>query len=337
MKIARYNFSGESTTLARPGAVIDEHMGDLRAGYARYLAEQQHDPKSRETAAARMPASVLNMLKAGAPALAIVATTIDYLRGLRKTEPAARGLDGEALFTPLGACRLHAPLRPGKLLAIGRNYPDPAKKMDATAAPGIPPVSMKAASCMIGPTRDIIKPAVVRQLDYEAELAIVIGQPCKNVPPHRAYEVIAGYIVVNDLNAREITRIERQQGAAWLGRNFDTFCPSGPWFVSRDEIADPMDLRIVTRVNGEVRQDGSTSGMIFSIPRLIAYVSQVKLEPGDIIATGTPAGSANERAPGQSSWYLQHGDLVECEVERIGTLRNKVADEPPGKETGWQW
>jgi 2-keto-4-pentenoate hydratase/2-oxohepta-3-ene-1,7-dioic acid hydratase in catechol pathway len=141
--------------------------------------------------------------------------------------------------------------------------------------------------------------------------------------------------VVNDVSARDIVKIERKEGNQLLGKMFDTFAPMGPWLVTKDEIPDPMNLRIITRVNGEIRQNGNTRDMIWAIPKLIAYLSQMTLEPGDVILTGTPDGVAMGRKPGESSWYLHPGDLLESEVEQIGTLRNNIV--AATEEVNWSW
>jgi 2-keto-4-pentenoate hydratase/2-oxohepta-3-ene-1,7-dioic acid hydratase in catechol pathway len=151
-----------------------------------------------------------------------------------------------------------------------------------------------------------------------------------------AYRVIAGYTVLSDIVARQVLGTERRAGNQFLGKMFDTFGPMGPCFVTHDEIEDPMDLRITTRVNGETRQDSRTSGMIWPIPKLVAYFSQATLYPGDVISTGTPAGVAAGRRPGEEPWFLNPGDVIESSVEKIGTLRNRIVQETP-HEASWRW
>ena len=171
---------------------------------------------------------------------------------------------------------------------------------------------------------DILKPAATRQLDCETELAVVIGKKCKHVPEDKAYDVIAGYTIINDVTARDITSLEQQSGNPMLGKTFDTFAPMGPWLVTKVEVHDPMHLRLRTRVNGELRQDGSTSEMTHSIAKLVSYLSQMTLMPGDVISTGSPNGGGLT----QPEWFLNAGDVIECEIEKIGTLVNAVVDEP---------
>jgi 2-keto-4-pentenoate hydratase/2-oxohepta-3-ene-1,7-dioic acid hydratase in catechol pathway len=242
---------------------------------------------------------------------------------LVKSEPAALGLSGQDLFIPLAECRLYAPVRGSKIVAIGRNYPEYTKN-EGKRAGKVPACFIKVPSSIVGPGRDILKPRATKQLDCETELAIVISKRCKNVPEDKAYDVIAGYTILNDITARDVGAIEKEAGHMLLGKTFDTFAPMGPWLVSKVEISDPMNLRIRTRVNGEVRQDGTTADMIYSIPELIAHVSQMTLMPGDVISTGSPGGGALA----DPDWYLNAGDVIESDVEKIGTLVNAVVDEP---------
>jgi 2-keto-4-pentenoate hydratase/2-oxohepta-3-ene-1,7-dioic acid hydratase in catechol pathway len=183
---------------------------------------------------------------------------------------------------------------------------------------------MKPLSSITGPGRDIVKPRGCAELDFETELAVVIGKKCRHVSEHDAYGVVAGYTILNDVTARDIARRERDGGRPFLSKAFDTFAPMGPWMVTREAIPDPMHLRIVTRVNGEVRQEGNTQEMIFPIAKLISYMSQMTLMPGDVIATGSPGGGGLANP----EWMLKAGDLIECEIEGIGVLRNAVIDEP---------
>ena len=141
---------------------------------------------------------------------------------------------------------------------------------------------------------------------------------------------------MSDITARDVVRIERKEGHQLLGKMFDSFAPQGPWLVTADEIGDPMNLAIRTRVNGEIRQDGSTADMVFPIPRLIAYLSQMTLEPGDVILTGTPSGVAMGRKPDPQPYFLQVGDVLESEIEGIGDMRHSIVAEPD-KERSWDW
>ena len=326
MKIMRYSRKGEKASQARLGVLVGTDLiADLRAGYARYLIGEIGNTKGREIAAIFLPGYIAEFLHAGAPAWEALAEAYGWLSDLVKSEPDALGLTGHELFLPLGECRLYAPVRGSKIICVGRNYPNYTKN-EGKEAGLVPAGFVKVPSCIVGPGRDILKPCATQQLDCETELAVVIGRQCKNVSEENAYDVIAGYTILNDVTARDVSKLERQTGHMLLGKTFDTFAPMGPWLVTKVEIPDPMNLRISTRVNGELRQEGNTSEMIWSIPQLISYISQMTLMPGDIISTGSPGGGALER----SEWYLNAGDVIECEIEKVGTLMNAVVDEPRG-------
>lgn len=334
MKLVRFNANSEPTTTARLGIVINDMVGDLTASYAN-LRSSAGDAQAYELAQLRLPPLMSTLLAAGSSAWEALEQAADNLASL-VSEPHVQGKRGEQLFLPLDEVRLHAPIRPPKMIACGRNYSEHLKQAGVEVAGKVPCAWGKAVSSITGPNRPIIKPDCVKLLDYETELAVVIGKKCKNVPKEKAYDVILGYTVVNDISARDIVRIEKKEGHQLLGKMFDTFAPMGPWLVTKDEIADPMNLRIKTRVNGEARQDGNTKDMIWSIPQLISYVSQLTLHPGDIILTGTPEGCANGRDASLPSWFLEPGDILESEIEGIGVLKNKIAAAPK-EEVSWQW
>jgi 2-keto-4-pentenoate hydratase/2-oxohepta-3-ene-1,7-dioic acid hydratase in catechol pathway len=206
--------------------------------------------------------------------------------------------------------KLLAPVDPSKVVCVGLNYVEHAKelKMDL---PSEPIIFLKPPTAVIGPGADIVMPPSSGQVDYEGELAVVIKKRCKNVPAGRADEYILGYANFNDVTARDL---QRKDGQWTRAKSFDTFAPMGPYVVD----LDPSSLKIQTRVNGEVRQSSSTSDLIFSVPELVEFVSEIMtLLPGDVIATGTP--------PGVGS--LSAGDLVEVEIEGLGALRNGVVSE----------
>lgn len=213
---------------------------------------------------------------------------------------------------PLAEIRLMAPVAPSKILCVGRNYPAHAAEHDAEVPPE-PLLFLKPPSAVIGPEKPILLPPQSRRVDYEAEMAVVIGRRCRDVTPEAAWEYVWGVTCANDVTARDL---QRRDGQWTRAKGFDTFCPVGPWVVTGLSEADVADLTVVCRVNGEVRQRGRTSEMVFSPADLIAYGSVVMtLEPGDLLLTGTPAGVGP----------LRPGDIVEVEVEGIGILRNPVA------------
>lgn len=323
MKLMRYSRKHEPAALARMGILVGSGLvADLRAGHALYLLEERGNAKGEELAAIFMPPYITQFLHLGEPGWEALADTYAWMAELARSDPQARGLRGEQLFIPLADCRLYAPVRPSKLIAIGRNYAEYTRQ-EGKQAGKLPSAFVKLASAIIGPGRDILKPTATSDLDCETELAIVIGRKCKHVAPDKAFEAIAGYTILNDVTARDVSKNERAGGHVLLGKCFDTFAPLGPWLVTRDEIPNPMRLAIRTRVNGELRQEGSTAGMLHPVAELIAYLSQITLMPGDVIATGSPGPlvSAANRP-------LVAGDLLESEIEDIGVLRNAVVDEP---------
>jgi len=205
-----------------------------------------------------------------------------------------------------------------KVVCVGLNYLDHAREVEL-ALPEKPLLFAKWQSAVIASGEPIVIPAGVEQVDYEAELAAVIGARVKGVSVENALEAVAGYTCLNDVSARVLQFADGQWTRA---KSLDTFCPIGPRVVPRDEVGDPQSLRIQCRVNGKTLQDGSTTDMIFGVAELIAYVSEtITLEAGDVIATGTPPGVAFGRPDAR---YLQAGDTVEVEIERIGALVNPV-------------
>jgi 2-keto-4-pentenoate hydratase/2-oxohepta-3-ene-1,7-dioic acid hydratase in catechol pathway len=208
--------------------------------------------------------------------------------------------------------------RPGKIVAVGRNYREHAAE-EAAALPGEPLLFAKLPSSLIGDGATVRwSGALTAQVDYEAELAVVIGREARNVSVGDALDHVLGYSCLNDVSARDL---QTRDGQWTRAKGLDTFCPMGPWLMTADEIPDPGVLRIRCRVNGETRQDASTAELVHGVAKLIAYCSRTfTLEPGDVIATGTPGGVGAFRDP---PVFLADGDVVEVEIDRIGTLRNQ--------------
>jgi 2-keto-4-pentenoate hydratase/2-oxohepta-3-ene-1,7-dioic acid hydratase in catechol pathway len=208
-----------------------------------------------------------------------------------------------------------------KIICLAFNYTDQGSWVRFGRNPPTEPVIyLKPRTCLIGPTDDILCPKFVKQLDYEGELALTIGRKCKNVSINESSQYIAGYFVLNDVSARDIQFIDKQYSRA---KGFDTFGPCGPWLTTSDEIIDPGNMRITTRVNRDIRQDSSTANLVLKVNEIISKLSKVMtLEPGDIISTGTPSGTALSLS--SDSKYLRHNDIVEVEIEKIGKIRNKV-------------
>ncbi len=283
MRLATFTEGGTT----RIGVIVDDAIIDLSA------------------AAPALPREMTAFLAAGASALAAAR---DVLRG---TAPRM----------PLEAVRLEAPvLRPPKFLAIGLNYADHVAEA-GRPAPDFPVFFNKQSTCVTGPRDPIHLPRVSSQLDYEGELGFVIGHRCRHVPRERATEVIAGYLVVNDVSVRDW---QFKAPTMTLGKSFDTHGPIGPWIVTADEVGDPHALTLETWVNGERRQHASTRDLIFDCFDQVATLSTVcTLEPGDVVSTGTPGGVG--MALGK---FLVAGDVVRITIEHVGTIENTVVDEP---------
>ena len=290
MRLAMFAIGNQSPRL---GALLDHHVLDLSAAAV--------------VAAPAYFACCMAFLEAGDEALA-------HARRLLTT-PASSAL------RPVEGVRLCAPVpRPGKIIAIGLNYRDHSLEQ-GIEPPAAPLFFAKFSTSITGPFDPIVIPSGDPQVDYEVELAVVIGRRGKAVSEGKAMDFVAGYTVLNDVSARRWQFADRQ----WVrGKSCDTFCPTGPWLTTRNEISDPHELHVTTRVNGITLQDSNTRKLIFRIPQLIAYISaSITLEPGDIIATGTPEGVGVFRKP---PIFLKHGDIVETEIQDLGMLRNVVQD-----------
>lgn len=252
------------------------------------------------------PQTILEAASGGAA----LATAISYA-------VSSLAMNGEADEAAVpSASRLLAPLpRPNRILAIGRNYAEHAKEQGATVTEE-PIVFLKASQSVIAPDEPIRIPEGIGRVDYEAELMVVLGSGGRNIPEAEAMNHVAGYTVFNDVTARTMQKKAQSSNQPWfLSKSLDTFGPMGPYLITADEIPDPHNLRISLTVNGETKQDDTTRSMVFSIPFLIAYLSRFfALEPGDVIATGTPSGIGP----------IVPGDVVTVTVEGIGTLTNPV-------------
>ncbi len=286
MKLVTFSNGGKP----RPGVVEGERVIDL--------------------AAAGLPVGahgdLLEIIRGGAAALSKVRAVL---------------ADGKAASHALSAVRLMAPvIAPSKIVAIGLNYIDHCKEANLPVPPE-PVVFCKFPSSVTGPFDDLTWPrAVSKQVDYEVELGVVIGRVALNVPQAQALDYVFGYTVVNDVSARDQQFANAKQ---WdRSKSFDTFCPYGPYIVTRDEIPDPHTLGVRTILNGKEMQNSNTKNLIFNVPQIIAYVTEgTTLLPGDLIPTGTPFGVGFSRKP---PVFLQDGDECVCEVDKIGAIRNRV-------------
>jgi acylpyruvate hydrolase len=256
----------------------------------------------------RLPTDMIALLAGGRRTLALAQDAVTSAGG------------GNAL--ELSALTLKAPIpRPGKIICIGLNYRDHAEEANLPI-PDYPAVFSKYANSVVGPGEPIVIPRVSNQVDYEGELGVVMGSRARYVSEQEALDYVAGYMAFNDVSARNF----QMRTSQWtIGKTFDTFAPMGPALVTADQIADPHHLDLRVKVSGQVLQASNTRHLIFNIPQLIAYLSQaMTLEPGDVIATGTPGGVGFARNPPR---FLQPGDVVEVEIEGLGTLVNPVVGE----------
>ena len=224
---------------------------------------------------------------------------------------------------PLEEVSLEAPVRrPPKILAVGLNYRDHVAE-GGFEVPTVPVIFNKQSTAVTGPQGVIHLPKESVQLDYEGEFAFVIGKRCRHVPKDRALDVIAGYTIANDVSVRDW---QFRSPTTTMGKSWDTHCPLGPYVVTPDEVGDPHDLDLKTWVNGELRQDSNTSNLIFDCSDIIVHLSTAfTLEPGDVVCTGTPSGVVLGMDP---KVWLKAGDEVRIAIDRLGTLENRVVDEP---------
>ncbi len=287
------------------GALVGNHMVDLAAA-------------AQALGGSATPAltSMLDLVAAGPAGLAAARAALAHAQAALAKDAGAAERQG--LARPRDRVRPLAPIpRPAKnIFCLGRNYAEHAAERGA-AAPTLPVYFTKPPTTVIGPEADIIYHRCTKELDYEVELAAVIGTGGRNIPTERALAYVFGYTVMNDVTARDLQKAHTQ----WFkGKSLDTFGPMGPALVTADEVPDPQRLHVTLRVNGQVRQSAGTDTMIFDVATCIAVLSEgLTLEPGDIIATGTPAGVG-----AATNGLLKVGDVVEAEVTGLGVLRNRV-------------
>jgi 2-keto-4-pentenoate hydratase/2-oxohepta-3-ene-1,7-dioic acid hydratase in catechol pathway len=257
----------------------------------------------------KLPADMIAFLKQGDEAMTLA-------RMLAQDAEADYALSDVTLLAPVPT--------PSKVIAIGQNYMDHCREQ-GVEPPTLPVIFTKFPTAIVGPGAEIRwDPELTSKVDYEVELAVVIGRRARRVPEDKAIEYVAGYTVCNDVSARNLQFGDGQ----WVrGKSLDTFCPLGPWLVTPDEIPDPQNLAVRTMLNGEVMQDSTTAEMIFDVRDLIAFASRAfTLLPGDVIATGTPPGVGVFRDP---PVFLKDGDEITVEVEGIGKLTNRCVEEHP--------
>jgi 2-keto-4-pentenoate hydratase/2-oxohepta-3-ene-1,7-dioic acid hydratase in catechol pathway len=298
------------------GSVVDLN----RALAVKLAAEDAGAPEAE--ADSLLPSDTLRFLRQLPGSLEAARSTLEFvLSTLERYD--APDLASGGVIAPRRQLRLCAPVpRPGKIVGVARNYAAHAKERGDDAPPTEPVLFLKAPTAVVGPEDEIVLPAATSRVDFEGELAAVIGRPARRVPVEAALDCVAGYCVANDVTARDY---QNERGQRFLGKSCDTFAPLGPALVTADEIPNPQDLGLRTKVSGEIFQSGRTKEMFFPIAEVIAFASRLMLlEPGDVLLTGTPAGVGAARVPPR---WLHDGDVVEVEVERIGRLSNYVKAE----------
>ncbi len=314
---ARFGFFAGSETIV-----------DLQGAFAALLAGEMPAARALDLAAEMAPADALAFIQGGAVCLDAARQARTFIE---QAGAQARGPGGQRILFPTDQVRLLAPLpRPGKFIAAGKNFSDHLKEMTAGGNhPKNPVAFAQAASTVVGPDSRVPYPPETEKLDYEVEMAVVIGRPAFRVAAEDALDHVFAYTIFNDISARDLYRDEGRTGVPLLGKNLPGFAPMGPALVTPDEVPDPQALGLRCRVNGETRQDSTLANMVFKIADQIAYWSRLGLEPGDVLSTGTPSGVAASRKPGETPWWLKPGDRIEAEVDGLGILRTEIGPPDP--------
>jgi len=308
---------------SRIGAISGENVVDLHSACALYLRDVEHESAYERLAAALVPANMLALFEGGDTSLEAARKAFDYV----SQNPATMGPCGEIISYSLSEITLKAPIIPRKFFHTAGNFREHHE--EATKAgfshavmPWI--VFFQNIDSIIGPGEPVIYPEhLTQELDYELELAIVLKKSGKHFTPEEALNHIGGYVIFNDITARDIQRREMKSGVFSFCKGIDTFCPLGPWIVTADEIPDPHNLAMELRVNGESRQRSHSGKMSVKIPEILSHYSPMGYSAGDVVSTGTVSGVAAFSGD-PKAWYLKPGDVMECEIENIGILRNPV-------------
>jgi len=309
---------------SRIGAVTDDgRFVDLRSACALYLRDVENESASERLADALVPPNMLALFQGGDTSLEAARKAFDHaLQNDGATAPA-----GETIFYSAAELKLKAPIIPRKFFHTAGNFREHHE--EATKAGFSHPVMpwivfFQNVDAIIGHDEPVIYPEhLTKELDYELELAVVLKKGGKHFSPEEAAERIGGYVIFNDITARDIQRREMKSGVFSFCKGIDTFCPLGPWIVTADEIPNPHNLAMELRVNGESRQRSHSSKMSVKIPEILSHYSPMGYSAGDVVSTGTVSGVAAFSGD-PKAWYLKPGDVMECEIENIGILRNRV-------------
>ena len=311
--------------VSRIGAVRPSgEVVDLNAAYALVARDVEREQAYERLAAARVPPNMRQLFEGGDSSLKAADVAFRHVAGLGV---GATGTRGEPVVYSSGQARLKAPIIPKKFFHTAGNFREHHEEAQKAgfSHPVLPwIIFFQNVDAITGPDEPIVYPEhLTRELDYELELAIVIKKSGKHFSAAEAADYIGGFVIFNDVTARDIQREEMKSGVFSLSKGIDTFCPLGPWIVTRDEMPNPQNLSMRLRVNGQLRQSSNSSRMAVTIPEILAHYSPMGYSAGDVVSTGTVSGVAAFSADPQSL-YLKPGDVVECEIEGIGVLRNPV-------------
>jgi 2-keto-4-pentenoate hydratase/2-oxohepta-3-ene-1,7-dioic acid hydratase in catechol pathway len=317
-------FHGHSR-VDRIGALSAEGwIVDLNSAYAHFLRNVEREGAFYALADARVPSNMRGLFENGDRGLDAARVAFEYVL---KEGPETKGVSGEPIFFRRDSVRIQAPIVPKKFFHTAGNFREHHEEAQKAgfSHPVLPwIVFFQNVDAIIGPDEPIVYPEhLTEELDYELELAVVLKKAGKHFSTEQAREYIGGYVIFNDVTARDIQRREMKSGVFSFCKGVDTFCPLGPYIVTADEIPDPQNLKMQLRVNGKIRQESHTSKMSVTIPEIVAHYSPMGYSAGDVLSTGTVSGVAAFSGD-PKSLYLKPGDVVECEIEKIGVLRNPV-------------
>jgi 2-keto-4-pentenoate hydratase/2-oxohepta-3-ene-1,7-dioic acid hydratase in catechol pathway len=308
----------------RIGAIAaEDRIVDLNAAYRAYLRERENVPTFKTIADARVPADMRLLFEGGDRSLDSARAALDYAI----SQKVDAGVDDEPVFYRRNEVRIKAPIAPKKFFHTAGNFREHHHEAEKAgfSHPVLPwIVFFQNVDAIIGPDEPVIfPPHLTQELDYELELAVVVKKAGKHFRPQDAAEYVGGYVIFNDITARDIQRDEMKSGVFSFCKGIDSFCPLGPHIVTADEISDPHNLAMELRVNGEPRQRSHSSKMSVTIPEILSHYSPMGYSAGDVVSTGTVSGVA-AFSPDPMAWFLKPGDVMECEIEQIGVLRNPV-------------
>ena len=309
----------------RIGAVTsDQHVVDLNLAYALHLRDADNEPAFYRMADAEVPAEMRALFEGGDRSLEAARKAFAHVQKLGHQ---AKGPSGEQIVYPLRSVKMRAPIQPKKFFHTAGNFREHHEEAQKSgfSHPVLPwIVFFQNVDAIIGTDEPVIYPDhLTKELDYELELSVVVKKSGKHFDARQAHDYVGGYVIFNDVTARDIQRNEMKSGVFSFCKGIESFCPLGPWIVTADEIPDPHNLAMELRVNGEPRQRSHSSKMSVKIPEILAHYSAMGYSAGDVVSTGTVSGVAAFSGD-PKAWYLKPSDVMECEIEKIGILRNPV-------------